>query len=143
MKLPEIEIFCLCLVLAGCQNVSTQKAEEKPIERPKISFTFDDGITDDLAGYPFEDWNEMILRSLDEAGLKSIFFVMGRNKLDEKGQYLLQSWNDRGHGIANHTFSHPNFGSEKNPAVFFEEELVKTHSIIADYSNYQPLFRFP
>lgn len=143
MKWPISTVIPMLFLLAGCQNVSTEKAEEKPIEHPKISFTFDDGITDDLAGYPFKDWNEMILSSLDEADLKSIFFVMGRNKLDEKGKFLLKSWNDRGHGIANHTFSHPNFGSEKNTAALFEEELVKTHAIIADFPNYKPLFRFP
>ncbi len=33
--------------------------------QPTISFTFDDGSVGDFGAYEFEDWNEMILRTLD------------------------------------------------------------------------------
>ncbi|MEN0045845.1 MAG: polysaccharide deacetylase family protein [Bacteroidota bacterium] len=74
---------------------------------PKISFTFDDGITRNLANYSFKEWNGMILAALDTHGLKATFFVTAANKLDKKGHCLLNSWDERGHQIANHTFSHP------------------------------------
>ncbi len=85
----------------------------------------------------------MILSSLDKAGVKSVFFVTGANKSDSKGKYLLQSWNDKGHSIANHTFSHPNFHSEDLSIKDFEKELLDTDTIISGYNNYQKLFRFP
>lgn len=79
--------------------------------QPIISFTIDDGVTNDMPGYSFEQWNRMLLDHLDNAGIKAVFFSMGHNKIDEKGQYLLKSWNDKGHKIANHTFSHPNYNN--------------------------------
>ncbi|WP_422079609.1 polysaccharide deacetylase family protein [Ulvibacterium sp.] len=115
----------------------------KELNRPKVSFTFDDGITQDILNYPFKQWNQMILSSLDKAGVKSVFFVTGANKSDSKGKYLLQSWNDKGHSIANHTFSHPNFHSEDLSIKDFEKELLDTDTIISGYNNYQKLFRFP
>lgn len=109
----------------------------------KVSFTFDDGITYGLAGYKFEDWNQMILITLKEEGMKAAFFVTGSNKIDKKGKYLLESWANEGHIIANHSYTHPNFNNENSNADDFEKELLKTDSIISQYSTYQKLFRFP
>ena len=111
--------------------------------QPRVSFTFDDGITKDRSGYPFEEWNDMILSSLDNAEVTALFFVSGSNKSDEKGRYLLESWDNKGHGIGNHTYSHPNFNSDKNNLVQFKDELIGTDTIISTYANYEKLFRFP
>ena len=143
--------FLLLTAISGCKEKATRKIEEQPEKKekkearkkPTVSFTFDDGNTSDLAGFQFEEWNKMILSHLEEENLKAVFFVTGRNKLDNKGQFLLQSWNEKGHKIANHSFTHPNFNSEKNTASIFETELKKTHSIISKLDNSIKLFRFP
>ena len=111
--------------------------------KPKVSFTFDDGITTDLATYKFEDWNRMILNSLEEEELTATFFVTGSNKLDTKGKYLLERWSSKGHAIANHTFTHPYFNSDKLTVDDFERELLQTDSIISKNKTYTKLFRFP
>jgi peptidoglycan/xylan/chitin deacetylase (PgdA/CDA1 family) len=111
--------------------------------QPTVSFTFDDGVTGDMPGYPFEQWNDKLLKHLDDANLKAIFFVTGANKTDEKGKLLLQRWNDRGHKIANHTFSHPNYSSKHTSFEKFKRELLVTDSIIKPYTNYLTMFRFP
>ncbi len=111
--------------------------------QPTLSFTFDDGITTDMPGYAFERWNEMLLGNLDEAGVKSILFSTGNNKVDKKGQYLLQSWNERGHRIGNHTFSHLNYNSKKVTFEEFKVDFFKNDSLMRSYSNYISLFRFP
>jgi len=111
--------------------------------QPSISFTFDDGITADMPGYSFEVWNGMLLDHLDKAEVKAVFFVTGFNKTDAKGQALLTSWNDRGHKIANHTFSHLNYNSKSVTFEQFKREFLSTDTIIQKYSNYLPLFRFP
>ncbi|MDN5200559.1 polysaccharide deacetylase family protein [Fulvivirgaceae bacterium BMA10] len=113
------------------------------IAQPKISFTFDDGMTSARPGYSFERWNEMILEHLEASDLKAIFFVTGFNKIDEKGKYLLNSWDEKGHKIANHTFSHLNYNSDKTTFQKFQWEFLKTDSIISEYNNYLRLFRFP
>lgn len=111
--------------------------------QPTISFTFDDGVTSDMPGYPFEQWNKMILDHLDNAGVKAVFFVKGSNKTDANGQFLLNSWNDRGHRIGNHTFSHPNYNDKDETFEKFRDELLRDDSIINKLSNYIKLFRFP
>jgi hypothetical protein len=111
--------------------------------QPYISFTFDDGTTIDMPGYPFEVWNNMILDHLDDAGVKAIFFVKGSNKTDAKGRFLLKSWNDRGEKIANHTFSHPDYNDKDETFEKFKNELLQNDSIINQLSNYIRLFRFP
>lgn len=111
--------------------------------QPSISFTFDDGSTADRPGYTFEAWNALLLSNLHTAGVKAVFFVTGHNKLDKKGQYLLQSWNDQGHRIGNHTYSHPNYNSEKTSIAAFQSEFLKNDSIIRGLSQFLPLFRFP
>ncbi len=111
--------------------------------QPTISFTFDDGMTSGMGGYALEEWNEMILESLDKAQVKAVFFVKTEGKSTEKGMYLLNSWNDRGHRIANHTYSHPNFNSKDINAGDFRMELLKADSFIRSFDNYMKLFRFP
>jgi peptidoglycan/xylan/chitin deacetylase (PgdA/CDA1 family) len=142
--------FILIVLLFGCKNTSSEKPDissredkEVGVSRPTISFTFDDGITSDLAGIKFEEWNSMILSHLENENLKAVFFVAGKNKLNKKGQNLLNSWNDKGHNIANHTFTHPNFNSQKNNVQLFKNELIQTDSIISKLSNRVKLFRFP
>ncbi|MBK8553232.1 MAG: polysaccharide deacetylase family protein [Ignavibacteria bacterium] len=111
--------------------------------QPAISFTFDDGITADMPGYSFEQWNNLLLGHLDDAGIKSVFFVTGSNKTDEKGMSLLKSWNDEGHKIANHTYSHKNYNNEKVTFEIFKVEFLRDDSIIREFENFIPLFRFP
>ncbi len=138
--------FCLLLLWSwscGTKSQVQQLARELPEEQPTLCLTFDDGITRDLLDYRFREWNEMILQALDSADLKAAFFVMGSNKLDPKGKFLLSSWDKRGHMIANHTFTHPNFNNEKVSLADFKEELLDTDELIRDYKNYSKLFRFP
>lgn len=111
--------------------------------KPRIAFTFDDGQINDIGPYGLEEWNQMLLGHLKKEKLKAILFSTGRNKMSERGKYILSSWNDAGHLIANHTFSHPNFNSEAVTLESFKSELVRNDNIIHSYSNYLPYFRFP
>lgn len=123
--------------------VFTICAAVKVYSQPTISFTFDDGQTTDMPGYTFEQWNKMLLDHLDHEKVKAVFFVTGFNKTDNKGQFLLKSWSDKGHKIGNHSFSHPNYNSSKISFKKFRDEFYKTDSIINKYSSYIRLFRFP
>ncbi len=144
----KLQLFIFIpILLFGCKsstsNPREQTASTETVAGPMVSFTFDDGATSDIAGFKFGEWNEMILSHLENEDLKAVFFVTGKNKLDEKGQFLLKSWDDRGHSLANHSFAHLNFSSEKNTASLFEKELKKTDSIISGLGNSVKLFRFP
>ncbi|MDJ1483623.1 polysaccharide deacetylase family protein [Cytophagaceae bacterium YF14B1] len=144
MKKQVIIGMLLLLVACKATNPShTTGSDISSAQKPTISFTFDDGNTADMPGYTLEVWNTLLLKSLQKHNLKAILFSSGANKTDQKGKYVLQSWNDAGHRIANHTFTHPNFNSNKTTLENFEWELMMNDSIIKTYSNYLPLFRFP
>lgn len=112
-------------------------------EKPKISFTFDDGSTRDYVNYKLKDWNQLILDNLQKHDTKAMFFVTCSRLSSEKGKYILQSWDKAGHKIANHTYSHPNFNKVDITAQIFEKEIMINDSIIKNYNNFLPYFRFP
>jgi len=144
-RIPWI-VLLFALLFGGCKNPSSKETNINIITataKPIVSFTFDDGITNGVAGFKFQEWNEMILSHLRAENLKTVFFVTGENKQDQRGQFLLQSWNDEGHKIANHSYSHPFFNAKENTANLFENQLLRTDKIISKFSNQVKLFRFP
>ena len=142
-QFPILLLLSFTLALACGEKSPADIEKPQTKAKPTVSFTFDDGITHDIVNYKFERWNGMILAALETADLTAIFFVAGHNKLDKKGRYLLAEWDKRNHQIANHTFSHPNFNAEEHTVKVFENELLKTDSIINTYANYAKYFRFP
>lgn len=138
-KLFVFLITCIYIQFTFQQNANQEIENTKP----KISFTFDDGSTNDFGNYKLEMWNQLLLDKLKEHNLKAMLFSFGYNKETEKGQYVLSSWNDAGHLIANHTYSHPNFNSKRVSLKDFEFELIRNDTIINKYSNYIRYFRFP
>lgn len=137
---PIFLVTVLVLILPFKKETLDQKVGEA---KPKIAFTFDDGQINDLAGYNLETWNQLLLDKLKKHNLKAVLFSSGANKLNEKGRYVLSTWNNAGHLIANHTFSHPNFNSKQVQLADFKDELSRNDEIIKQYSNYYPYFRFP
>jgi peptidoglycan-N-acetylglucosamine deacetylase len=117
--------------------------QAKPLETPKISFTFDDGSIDDFGAYKLETWNQLLLDNLKKHHLRAILFSAGYNKATARGKYVLSSWNNSGHRIANHTFSHLNFNSKTMTLERFKREMIQNDTIVNKYSNYYPYFRFP
>lgn len=140
-------IFFVFISACAWPLFRTQNSEhaQKPTmdDKPKICFTFDDGQTNDIGEYKLEQWNELLLHHLKKHNLRAILFSAGANKTTEKGRYVLQSWNDAGHSIGNHSIAHKNFNNENTSLDFFKSELIKNDSIIRKYSNYLPYFRFP
>jgi peptidoglycan/xylan/chitin deacetylase (PgdA/CDA1 family) len=100
-----------------CCLISSTLFAQRPVglddQVRKIAFTFDDGDTASYKGFPLNQWNNQILQALDKNQLKAIFYVHGKNKMNDKGRFILQSWNDRGHLIGNHSFAHKNYSPSK------------------------------
>ena len=111
--------------------------------QPRVSFTFDDGSTRDKGGYPVEEWNQMILDKLEAANTTATFFTTGKSLSGEKGSSILNAWDQAGHQIANHTYTHPNYNSDQVSIEEFKAEIIKQDSVIHSYDNYTKLFRFP
>lgn len=131
----------ICSLLLSSQPKTQAHTEDD--SKPKIAFTFDDGSINDFGGYKLETWNQRLLDNLSKHKLKALLFSAGANKSTEKGKYVLSSWNDAGHFIANHTMTHVNFNSKTTSLEAFKLEMSRNDGIIKQYSNYLPYFRFP
>ena len=139
--LISLLLMAVFVLTISCNSqTNTQNVRQ---DKPKISFIFDDGKTNDIGEYTLEIWNQLLLDNLKKHKIKSILFSSGLNKTTEKGKYILSSWNDSGHLIANHTISHPNFNNKNISLKDFELELTQNDIIIKKYSNYYPYFRYP
>ncbi|WCK56035.1 polysaccharide deacetylase family protein [Aneurinibacillus sp. Ricciae_BoGa-3] len=103
-----------------------------PVKKKIIALTFDDG--------PHPVYTRKIMKVLDKYQAKATFFVVG-----ERAQYypsVVQELKQKGHEIANHTFSHPRINRISSSKLL--EEIQKTDDIIHSLTGEFPaLFRSP
>lgn len=116
---------------------------EKHDEKPTLSISFDDGSTKDFANYKNEVWNEMLLQHLKDNNLKSVLFVAGKNLDTPEGKKIINTWDDVGHLIANHTYDHPYYNSSKITFEKYRDEILRCDSLIKGYKHYKKIFRAP
>lgn len=144
MLLKRIAFWCLFSLPLVAQNYTVNYvATIVPNSKPTISFTFDDGKTNDLGGYKITDWHQRILNTLSKHRIKAIMYVAGHNKKTVNGKYVLSTWNNAGHFIANHTLNHPNFNNDAITLEQYKQEFLSNDALIKQYSRYIKLFRFP
>lgn len=96
--------------------------------------TFDDG--------PSANVTPKILNILDQYHIKATFFVTGINANAQSG--LIKEIHERGHVIANHSYSH-DYNKVYSNTTAFIGEIEKTYSIIKKIipSYNTKIFRFP
>lgn len=108
-------------------------------ESPSVSITMDDfnwSTTTPVA-------NDAILGHLRRANTQAALFVIGKNVESEDGRRLLSKWNDAGHVIGNHTYSHPGLSRPNVTPSGFCDEIVHTEKLLSAFPNYRKLVRFP
>lgn len=136
-----ITFYVLLLRVAVLKSQPAQ--QQTSSGQPTISFTFDDGSTDDMPGYTLESWNEKLLGTLAKHKIKAVLFAAGSKLAGEKGKYVLESWNNAGHKIGNHSYSHNSLNSSEITLDQYESDFMTNDSIVRKYSNFYPYFRFP
>jgi peptidoglycan-N-acetylglucosamine deacetylase len=119
-------------------------------QSPEIAFTFDDPKLDGGAGLQWQDINERLLHTLAARKLHATLFVCGKRVDQTEGRQLITQWDQAGHAIANHSYSHLYFnasggaGSEANVTLAqFEADAFNNEPLISGYANFTRLFRFP
>jgi peptidoglycan-N-acetylglucosamine deacetylase len=90
-----------------------------------------------------DEANSRILKHLSEAKIKAALFVCGMRVDSEAGRKLLSSWNESGHMLGNHSYSHKYFNSKKLSLEDFESDVAKGEKVVDSYSRFQKSFRFP
>jgi hypothetical protein len=91
-----------------------------------------------------EERNAKILSAFREhKGLRAALFVCGRRIDSLGGRRLLQNWNDEGHLLSNHTYSHNYFPSSKISIQNFIDDTLQCEALIKDFPRFTRLFRYP
>src|SRR3990172_8642612 len=91
---------------------------------PQIALTMDDFAWRNAIKLSAQERNEAILATLNKQHMRAALFVVGRNVEDLQGKELLKAWNDAGHLIGNHTYSHRNYNDPALTAKFFAEDIL-------------------
>lgn len=92
----------------------------------------------------YEKTFERMFETFDKLNIKATFFcVASELEKSEKISAILRTAIDKGHFIANHTYSHP-FGLNELPQEEIVAEIVKANNIIEQKLNVKPVgFRSP
>jgi peptidoglycan-N-acetylglucosamine deacetylase len=69
--------------------------------------------------------------------------VFGHGMDNEKGKALLKQWDNAGHWIGNHTYSHKSFNKEETTTKEFIADFLKNDSLISSFENYVRNIPFP
>ncbi len=110
-------------------------------EAPRIAVTFDDFNLFDVPALSAVSRNLAILDALRANDLKSAVFVIGRNVEDADKIRLLQLWNDAGHIVGNHTYSHRRYS--RADFSEFTLDILKNEGLLKSLSQFRRWLRFP
>ena len=108
---------------------------------PRVALTFDDFNIHEFAGLPGAVRNRAILAALHARSLKAGVFVVGRHVENAATWRLLQSWNDAGHLVGNHSYSHPRYS--RTPFSQFAQDVRRSEALLQRLSQFRKWFRFP
>jgi peptidoglycan/xylan/chitin deacetylase (PgdA/CDA1 family) len=112
-------------------------------EKPKVAITIDDPNVNETPLMSWQERNNSILETLKKHNLQAALFVCGKRVLSDSGKTLLQQWNDAGHLICNHSFSHNYYHANAITLQHTIEDFLQCDSIINGYSMYTKLYRYP
>src|SRR5271170_3469898 len=108
--------------------------------RPQLAITMDDPRLKLDSNLRWQDANSRILKALDSRNIKAALFVCGMRVDEYDGSKLLSAWDQAGHQICNHTYSHLNYNGRIAYADF-AVDFLKNEKVIAPYHNKTLLFR--
>jgi peptidoglycan/xylan/chitin deacetylase (PgdA/CDA1 family) len=136
--------FTKLAALTGVGLCLPQLKVSSAAEPKRIAFTMDDfdwgANSVKLNG---SERNQAILSALRSHSVKAALFVRGSNIDNDEGKNLLRAWNNAGHLIGNHSYSHWYYHSEKITTDAFEQDILRCEALLKDFPGFQKFFRFP
>jgi len=121
---------------------AASRQSAKKAERPQLALTMDDPTLNLQSTMRWQDANARILKAIDARNVRAALFVCGMRVDESDGTKLLTAWDQAGHLIGNHSYSHLFYG-EKTSYGDFAVDFLKNEKIIAPYQNRRSLFRYP
>ena len=110
--------------------------------RSQLAITMDDPRLKLDTNLRWPDANSRILKALDSRNVKAALFVCGMRVDEPEGSKLLSGWDQAGHMICNHSYSHLNYCGPTSYADF-AVDFLKNEKVMAPYHNKALLFRYP
>lgn len=111
-------------------------------QRPEVAITMDDPKLKLESTLHWTDANSRILKALDGRSVRAALFVCGMRVDEADGSKLISAWDQSGHMICNHSYSHLNYGGKTSYADF-AVDFLKNERIIEPYQNKKLYFRYP
>ena len=111
--------------------------------RPQLALTMDDPTLTFGSVLKWQDANARILKAINAKNVRAALFVCGMRVDEADGSKLLSSWDQAGHLICNHSYSHRFYNNDKTNYSDFAVDFLKNEKIIAPYRNRTALFRYP
>ena len=135
--------FTKILGLSAASLTMSRPAGAQRSVAPQISITMDDFNWQNAVYQSAAARNRSILSTLNAHSIKAALFVICRNVENEEGQQLLGEWNNAGHLIGNHTYSHQNLNSPSMKLETYTADIAKAETLLKTFSRFQKYFRFP
>ncbi|HKV64036.1 MAG TPA: polysaccharide deacetylase family protein [Candidatus Acidoferrum sp.] len=140
-------IVCSQLLPAGLRgSQGPQSAAPKTptgdSARPQLALTLDDPTLTLGSVIRWQEANSRILKAISDKNVRGALFVCGMRVDDADGAKLLSAWDQAGHLICNHSYSHKFYGEQTSYADF-AVDFLKNEKMIAPYRNRAALFRYP
>ena len=110
---------------------------------PQIAITMDDFNWANAVKLTADERNQAILDALESRSVKAALFVMGRNIDSDEGRRLLKPWNDAGHLIGNHTYSHRAYDNPTMQPATYGQDILRAEELLRRFPRFQKYFRFP
>jgi peptidoglycan-N-acetylglucosamine deacetylase len=110
---------------------------------PQFSITMDDFNWRNPTKLTAAELNQSILDTLKSHSIKAALFVIGRNVEDAEGKRLLAEWDQAGHLIGNHTYSHRNYNASSAVVAEYQQDILRAESLLKDFPRFRKYFRFP
>jgi peptidoglycan/xylan/chitin deacetylase (PgdA/CDA1 family) len=116
-----------------------QRMNEVPARR--IAITFDDAPRAGSTKLTGAERTALLIRNLEAAQSPPVIFFSTAANIDEAGDVRMRQYQDAGHYIGNHSYSHP--GLEPGKADEYLEDVRRAHGLLSQYPNFVPMFRYP
>jgi peptidoglycan/xylan/chitin deacetylase (PgdA/CDA1 family) len=133
------KLVSLSALAAGFSGVPAL-ARQPP---PQFSITMDDFHWQNAVKLTATERNQSILDTLRAHSIKAMLFVIGRNVEDDEGKQLLSAWDQAGHAIGNHTYSHRNFNAPTTDVKTYQDDILRAEALLKDFPRFRKYFRFP
>ena len=126
-------------------KMAQNPAQQKPWngQQPQLALTMDDPRLKLDLNLRWQEANSRILKALDSRNVRAALFVCGMRVDEADGAKLISAWDQAGHMIGNHTYSHRNYCDARVGYSDFAVDFLKNEKIIAPYRNKALFFRYP